>query len=252
MKSNNLTQNTKFKPKSSNVLNIQNVSTGYGKKQVLFDVSLQVKQGDTVLLVGSNGSGKSTLLKAVFGIIPLWSGEICFNGQTLHHAEQKLKTQYSKLITKGLMYIPQKDELFEDMTVLENLEISILHLSNKQEQKQQLTNILEQMPILKSKSQQLANRLSGGERKMVSLAMALLNKPKLLLFDEPFAGLSEENINTVLESLQNIKQNGTAIVIIEHRVNKLLSFVNRVIGIKLGRLHANNLETLDNIKRFLI
>ncbi len=87
---------------------------------------------------------------------------------------------------------------------------------------------------------------------MVSLAMALLNQPKLLLFDEPFAGLSEENTSLVLEYLQKIKQNGTTLIIIEHRIKKLLKFANQVIGLKLGRLHTNNLETLDNIKRFLI
>ncbi len=87
---------------------------------------------------------------------------------------------------------------------------------------------------------------------MVSLAMALLNQPKLLLFDEPFAGLSEENTSLVLEYLQKIKQNGTTLIIIEHQIKKLLNFANQVIGLKLGRLHTNNLETLDNIKRFLI
>ncbi len=243
--------NQNLKSQNPHILKVQNVSTGYGKKQVLFDVSLQIKKEETILLVGSNGSGKSTLLKAIFGIIPLWNGEISFNGEVLHRYP-KLKTQSSKLITKNLMYIPQKDELFEDMTVLENLEMSILHLQNKQEQKQRLTDILEQIPILKNKSQQLANRLSGGERKMVSLAMALLNQPKLLLFDEPFAGLSEENTFLVLEYLQKIKQNGTTFVIIEHRIKKLLKFANQVIGLKLGQLHTNNLETLDNIKRFLI
>ncbi len=247
-----LDNNSKLKTQNSKILDIQNLNTGYGKKQVLFDVSLQVEKGKTILLVGANGSGKSSLLKAIFGIIPLWSGEVWFKGQTLHNAEQKLKTQQSKLITKGIMYLPQKDELFEDMSVKENLETSILHLPDKKEQKQNLAHIWEQMPVLKDKKDQLANRLSGGERKMISLGMALLNKPKLLLFDEPFAGLSEKNMDMLMQSLEKIQQNGTTLVIIEHRIKKLLNFANRVIGLKLGRLHTDNLETLDNIKKFLI
>ncbi len=252
MKSNSLTQNSKPQTQSLNILSIQNVSTGYGKKQVLFDVALQVKKGETILLVGSNGSGKSTLLKVVFGIIPLWNGEVSFNGQTLHNTEQKLKTPHSKLIPKGLMYIPQKDELFEDMTVLENLEMSILHLSNKQERKQRLTDILGQMPILKSKSQQLASQLSGGERKMVSLAMALLNKPQLLLFDEPLAGLSEDNIGMVIKWLDAIKKGGTTLVLVEHRTKKLINFVDKTIGLRLGRLYTDNLQTINDIQTFMI
>ncbi len=251
MKSNNSNQNTKLKTQSLNILNIQNVSTGYGKKQVLFDVSLQVKKGETLLLVGSNGSGKSTLLKAIFGIIPIWNGEISFNGETLH-SYPKLKTHNSQLIAKKMMYIPQKDELFEDMSVQENLEISILHLRNPKKQKQLLEQLFEDMPILKDKRQQLANQLSGGERKMVSLGMALLNQPKLLLFDEPFAGLSEDNLDMVIKYLEKIKQKGTTIVIIEHRIKKLLKFANRVIGLKLGQLHTDNLETIKDIKQFLI
>ncbi len=247
---NNSTLNTQHSTLSQ-ILDIQNLSTGYDKKQVLFGVSLQVQKGETVLLVGSNGSGKSTLLKTIFGIIPLWHGAVSFQGNTLH-SYPKLKTPHSKLIMKKMMYLPQKDELFEDMNVQENLEISILHLRDAQKQKQLLAQLFEDMSVLKDKRQQLASQLSGGERKMVSLGMALLNKPNLLLFDEPFAGLSEDNIDMVIRWLETIKQNGTTLVIIEHRIKKLLNFADRVVGLKLGRLYTDNLQTINDIKQFLV
>lgn len=250
MTKSNPIQNSKLNTQNFDILDIQNVSTGYGKKQVLFDVSLQLNVGETVLLVGSNGSGKSTLFKAIYGTLPLWNGEMVFQQQTLHNAT--LKTHSSKLINKGLMYLPQKDELFEDMTVIENLQMSILHLPHKEEQNQRLAEVMAQMPILKTKSKQTVNRLSGGERKMVSLGMALLNRPQLLLFDEPLAGLSENNITTVLHWLDVIKQNSTTLVLIEHRIKNLLTFADRAIGLKLGKLHTDNLETINDIKTFLV
>lgn len=250
MTKSNPIQNSKLKTQNSDILNIQNISTGYGKKQVLSDVSLQLKEGETVLLVGSNGSGKSTLFKAIYGVLPLWNGTISFNKNILHNST--LKTHSSKLIGKGIMYLPQKDELFEDMTVIENLKMSILHLHNSQEQNQRLNEVIQQMPILKTKSKQTVNRLSGGERKMLSLGMALLNRPKLLLFDEPLAGLSENNISTVLHWLSVVKQNYTTLVLIEHRIKNLINFADRVIGLKLGQLHTDNLKTIKDIKTFLV
>ncbi len=236
---------------NNNILDISELSAGYGKKQVLFDVSMQLKEGETVLLVGSNGSGKSTLLKSVYGIVPLWQGKVAFKGEFLH-SYPKLKTKHSQLISKGIMYLPQKDELFEDMSVQNNLEISILHISNKQERKERVSKLFDDMPILSTKKRQLAGRLSGGERKMVSLGMALLNQPQLLLFDEPFAGLSSDNINMVMRWLSAIKQSGTTMIIVEHRIKNLINLADRVVGLKLGRLNTANLDTINKIKRFLV
>lgn len=243
-------QSSKLKNKDTTILSVKNITTGYGKKQVLFDLSLQLKQAETVLLVGSNGSGKSTLFKAIYGVLPLWNGTIDFEQKPLHNS--KTTTPSSKLIAKGLMYLPQKDELFADMTVIENLKMSMLHLKSPNQQNQRLSELLELIPSLKLKSKQQADRLSGGERKKLSLGMALLNRPKLLLFDEPLAGLSDKNANKVLEFLTTIKQNGTTLVLIEHRIKNLIHFADRTIGLKLGQLHPNNLKTINEIKTFLV
>lgn len=234
------TQNSKLK--------IQNLSTGYDKKQVLFDVSLEIKENESVLLVGSNGSGKSTLFKAIYGLLDIWSGTVEFENEILH----KLKTQPSKLITKRLMYIPQKNELFDDLSVAENLKFSLLHLDNKAEAQNRLEDVFTKLPVLKEKYRQTADRLSGGERKMLSLGMVLANKPKVLLYDEPLAGLSGQNVELVVHWLNYLKQNGTTLVLVEHRIKELINLADKIIGLKLGILTTENLNDLETIKQFLV
>jgi len=230
------------------ILSVENINTGYNKKQVLFDINFEIEQGECVLLVGSNGSGKSTLFKAIYRSLDLWDkkGKIVYNDEYIN----KLTTH--QLIKKGIVYIPQKDELFEDLTVLENLELSILHLNDKKETKERIKIVLEQISTLKQKLKQEVNNLSGGERKLLSLAMALLNKPKVLLYDEPLAGLSGENIKSLIVYLKEIKEQGTTLVLVEHRIKELFSLADRVIGLKLGELYNNELKSLENIKTFML
>jgi len=231
------------------VLSIKNLNTGYDKKQVLFDVSLDIDEGATVLLVGSNGSGKSTLLKAIAGLLPLWSGEVHFQNECIRSVDKKSN---ETLIKKGLVYIPQKNGLFADMSVVENLKMSLLHLNDKRESDSRIIELMEQMPILKAKYKQTADRLSGGEAKLLSLAMSMVNRPKLLLFDEPLAGLSENNINLVLEYIEQLKQKGITLVLVEHKVKELFSYADTIIGLKLGYLQTDNFNSIDNIKKFMI
>lgn len=234
----------------SSILKINGISTGYGKKPVLHDVSLKVERGRTLLLVGSNGSGKSTLLKAIYGLLDVWSGSIEYEGQLLQSRGHC--TPAHQLLRQGLMYVPQKDALFEDMTVEENIRTSLLHLQNKALMSQRLEQALAQMPMLAQRKKQLANKLSGGERKLLSLAMVLANTPKLLLLDEPLAGVSEENVPTVLQWLDEIRNNGVTMLVVEHRIREIFDFADSIVGLKLGQLHTEKLDTIDNIKTFMI
>jgi len=234
----------------SSILKINGISTGYGKKPVLHDVSLKVERGKTLLLVGSNGSGKSTLLKAIYGLLDVWSGSIEYEGQLLQSHGHC--TPAHQLLRQGLMYVPQKDALFEDMTVEENIRTSLLHLQNKTLMSQRLEQALGQMPMLAERKKQLANKLSGGERKLLSLAMVLANTPKLLLLDEPLAGVSEENVPTVLQWLDEIRNNGVTMLVVEHRIREIFDFTDSIVGLKLGQLHTEKLDTIDNIKTFMI
>lgn len=233
------------------LLEIKHINTGYGKKQVLFDVSVSIKEDDFAVVVGSNGSGKSTFFKAIVNDLTLWqnteyAGSITFNGEAID------KTKTHELIKKGLLYIPQKNELFEDMTVQENLLMSILHENNKQLKTKRLNTVFQEIAILNSKRKQVVSELSGGERKLLSLGMVLMNKPKLLLYDEPLAGLSGNNVKEVISLLNNLHKEGTTIVLIEHRIKELLPFVTQLIGLKLGKRNIEELKTLEQIKTFMV
>jgi branched-chain amino acid transport system ATP-binding protein len=232
------------------LLEVQHINTGYGKKQVLFDVCLTVEEGETVLLIGSNGSGKSTLFKAIYGIVPIWNS--AENGKVLLNGVDVTNTKSHSLIQRGIMYVPQKNELFEDMTIEQNLEMSLLHLNNRKETNKRVQEVFAQIDILANDKKQVASQLSGGERKLLSLGMVLTNRPKLVLYDEPLAGLSGNNVSMVLKWLQAIKENGTTLVIIEHRIKELMTFADKVVGLKLGQRNTDALENIDRIKSFII
>lgn len=234
------------------LLNISNISTGYGNKQVLFDVSLDVEKGDSVLLIGSNGSGKSTLLKIVYGLLDIWNGTVEYDGVLLHSTLKKTPTH--KLIDMGIQYVPQKNELFDDATVLENLQYSLLHLNSRKESARRIDEVVTQIPILKERRKQIAGRLSGGERKALSLGMVLVNRPKLLLYDEPLAGLSEDNIPNMLDMLSKIRDAGTTMVVVEHHVREMMTFASNTLGIRLGHMLDELLVNInmEDIKRILL
>lgn len=216
------------------MLKVDNISTGYGKKQVLYDVSIDVKQGEIILLAGSNGSGKSTLLKAIYGVLPIWnSGQVWFNGENI------TGTPTAQLLKKGLLYIPQKNNLFEDLTVKENLEMAGLTIQHRI-LKQRIENALSTFPILIPLLHRTPMKLSGGERQLLTLAMATLHQPKMILVDEPFNGLSHQNITLVSENLRELNhKSGITLLIVEHRVKESLQIANKVIGLKLGSVFSN-------------
>lgn len=231
------------------LLKITDASTGYGNKQVLFDVSLDVEKGDTVLLIGSNGSGKSTLLKLVYGLMDVWKGSVEYDGQILHTPARKTPTH--KLIDMGIQYVPQKNELFDDASVMENLQYSLLHLDNRKESLRRIDEVMAQIPILKDQRKQLAGRLSGGERKQLSLGMVLVNRPKLLLYDEPLAGLSEDNIPKMMEMLGKIRDTGTTMVVVEHHIANMMMFANKALGLRLGMMSQLSMD-FEDIKSVLV
>lgn len=232
------------------LLSIHNASTGYGNKQVLFDITMDVEQGDTVLLVGSNGSGKSTLLKLIYGLVDVWQGSVDYNGDVLHDLGKRTPTH--TLLNRGIMYVPQKNELFDDATVLENLQFSLLHLNKRKESDRRIDEVMEEMPLLKERRKQTAGCLSGGERKMLALGMVMINRPKLLLYDEPLAGLSEDKIPDMIGFLGRIHEKGTTILVVEHRLKGILHMADYVIGLKNGRFYLDIIETLNGIKEFMI
>jgi branched-chain amino acid transport system ATP-binding protein len=214
------------------MLKVENLSTGYGKKQVLFDVSLEVSKGDIVLLAGSNGSGKSTLLKAIYGMLPQWdNGQIWFDGENITGKPT------AALLKKGLLYIPQKNNLFEELTVKENLEMAGLTL-DKRLLKERIEDAVSVFKTLAPSLKRTPMTLSGGERQLLTLAMATLHQPKMILIDEPFTGLSPQNIDFIAENLKKLSEKSRIVLVIaEHRVKECLQIANRIIGMRLGTVY---------------
>lgn len=211
------------------MLEIKELESGYGKKQILFGVSLTVNPGEIVALIGPNGAGKSTILKAVCGLVPAWSGEIRFN------AERTNGSTPARIVARGITFAPQGNRVFNELTVKENLEIGGFHLPRK-ELKDRIEEMYTFFPVLRDRAKQEAGKLSGGEQQMVALARALVPKPKLLMLDEPSLGLSPNVVGDVFRKLKDINHTtGVAVLIVEQKVREVLEVCNRVYSIKLGR-----------------
>lgn len=212
------------------MLKVENISTGYGKKQVLFNVSLEVKQGEIVLLAGGNGSGKSTLLKAIYGLLPIWN-----EGQVFFNREDITGRQTSDLLKKGILYVPQKNNLFEDLTVRENLQMAGLTITDKAELQRRIEYVLSVFGVLKLHLDKKPMKMSGGERTLLTLAMATLYSPKVILLDEPLVGLSFKNIIFVNDCIKKLNEDeGVGFLIVEHRIKECLKIIDKIIGIKMG------------------
>ncbi len=212
------------------MLQIRELDTGYGKKQVLFGLSIEVRKGEIVGLIGPNGAGKSTVLKGVCGLISTWRGKICFDGTVTNGSTP------AQNVARGITFAPQGNRVFTDLTVMENLEIGGFRLPRK-ELRGRIAQVIEMFPILKDRAKKDAGNLSGGEQQMLALARALIAKPKLLMLDEPSLGLSPNLVRNVFEKIAEINRDtGVSILIVEQKVREVLRICNRVYSLKLGKL----------------
>ncbi|NHQ59671.1 ABC transporter ATP-binding protein [Chlorobium sp. BLA1] len=212
------------------MLEIKELETGYGKKQVLFGMHLEVCTSEIVALIGPNGAGKSTVLKAVCGLLPLWKGEIRFNGDVIKGSNP------ARNVAKGITFAPQGSLVFADLTVKENLEIGGFQLS-RNELKTRIVQIFKMFPVLKERARYDAGKLSGGEQQMLALARALIPKPKLLMLDEPSLGLSPNLVKVVFEKIVEINREvGVSILIVEQKVHEVLDISKKVYSLKLGQI----------------
>ena len=213
------------------MLRLENIATGYGKKQVIYDVSLEVKKGEIVLLTGGNGSGKSTLLKAIYGLLPVWHGKVIFNDEDI--------TNYptSHLIKKGLIYIPQKNNYFENLTVEENLRVSG-QIYDKKTLKKQMDRAYE-LPKLYDLRKRKPFNLSGGEKQLMAFGCALIHEPQMILFDEPLAGMDRENSTLIRKELSKCKERNISLIFIEHQKSEY-RFLDHHLWLQLGKINGLN------------
>jgi branched-chain amino acid transport system ATP-binding protein len=211
------------------LLSLSGVELGYGRKRVLSDISLAVGAGEAIALLGHNGVGKTTLLGAIFGLLPLWRGSLAFAGKALsgHNAEAA-----SAL---GMAMIPAERFVFPDLTVVENLRLSARGLSAA-DREAGIAAAFDDFPILKERAGQLAGSMSGGQQRMVSLAMALMRKPRLLLLDEPSLGLSPAIAEQIMARMKALVGRGMSIVLVEQNVSAALSVASRVYVLRAGRV----------------
>lgn len=215
----------------STILEVSDLITGYGKKQVLNEVDVTVGDEEIVALIGHNGAGKSTLLKAVFGLIPVWSGKVLYDGHKLDGTKPR------DLLRRRMAYVPQGNRVFTDLSVRENLEVGGVTLPNKAARQVGLERALATFPVLRERLKQQAGTLSGGEKQMLALANALVLSPRLLLLDEPSLGLAPNMISEALRRIQQLnRDNGVTILIVEQKVREVLDICHRVYCLKLGNV----------------
>ena len=234
------------------LLTLKGINSGYGKKQVIFDINYELGIGETAILVGANGSGKSTMLKTIAGFLPLIPGETGRIGKIEFNSKLISPLQRHCNISEGLMYIPQNDMLFNGMTVKKNIECSLLHIPKSKVRTDKVECVFEELDILKPFANTDVRKLSGGMRKMVSLGFVIANSPKLLLYDEPLAGLSEENVLLTADYFKKLNKSGASMLLVEHRVGALIGQTSDIIGLENGRLYGDKLKTLSDIKKFIL
>ncbi len=225
------------------MLELKNVSAGYGPLQILWGVSLKVEKGEFVSLVGPNGVGKTTCLKTIAGMVTATEGEITFDGKDITNF-------YVPDITRqGLSFVTEDGCLFTGMTVHENLQLGAYILSDKKKVNELESFVFELFPRLAERKKQLAGTLSGGERKMLSIARGLMSAPKILLVDEPSLGLAPNLVDDVFDTLLSLnKDQELTIFLVEQNVHTTLEITDRTYVIEQGRicLQGNSSDLLDN------
>jgi len=211
-------------------LSVEKIEVRYGDALALFNVSLEVEQGEIVSLVGANGAGKSTTLKAISGLLKPKSGQILFAGKRLNEIPA-----YA-IVDLGIIQIPEGRQLFPYMTTLENLELGSYTPEARKRAADSIHRVFELFPILLERKMQLAGTLSGGEQQMLAIGRGLMALPKLLMLDEPSLGLAPILVKLIFEAVAKINQAGTTILLVEQDVKKSLALAQRGYVMENGKI----------------
>lgn len=224
------------------LLELNKITAGYGPLTVVHDVSLNVSQGEIVCVIGPNGAGKSTVLRVVAGQIRPANGNILFKGNEVTHVGTAEKGR------RGLIFIPQGDNIFPNLTVLENLEMAGLLLQDHEKRQRAIKKALEKFPAIKKMKTRPARELSGGQRQMLALGRILLLRPQLVLLDEPSLGLSPMVVDLIFREIREMNKAGISFLLVEQNARKALSISHRGYVLELGRnrLTGTGRQLLDN------
>jgi branched-chain amino acid transport system ATP-binding protein len=220
------------------LLSLRDVTAGYGKAQVLKDVSLDVDANEIIALVGANGAGKTTALRCISGMITPWAGAIFLEGDNLAF----LRTY--QIVSMGISYCPEGRDVFGNLSVYENLRMGGYLIRNTKEFRSQLERVYKLFPRLRERRRQLSGSLSGGEQQMLAIGRALMVKPKLLLLDEPSLGIAPILVENIYKRIEEIKESGTAILLVEQNVTLALEVCRHAYVLEKGevRLSGTSLD----------
>lgn len=229
------------------LLEVKNLCAGYGFLQVLWNVNLAIEKGEFVSLIGPNGAGKSTLLKTISGLIEPKSGKVIFEGEAIEGIECNLVNR------KGISYISEELNLFVNMTNRENLEMGAYVVRETRKVEESLEYIYTLFPRLKEREKQTAGTMSGGERKMLAIARAMMSRPKILLVDEPSLGLAPKIADQVFHALTLLNKEGTTILLVEQNVTKTLRITKRGYVLEKGKLvleaESDELQNNEHVRK---
>jgi branched-chain amino acid transport system ATP-binding protein len=211
-------------------LRAEKLEVGYGDATALWDVTLEVREGELVAVVGPNGAGKTTLVNALARLLPIRSGRLCFAGDDCSRVSAQA------MCREGVAIIPEGRRLFAGMTVEENLELGCYRRGARRHRAEGLARVYALFPILAERRRQLAGTMSGGQQQMIAIGRALMARPRLLLVDEPSLGLAPLIVTEVFQALQEIHRSGVSILLIEQNVAKALEIAERAYVLEGGRI----------------
>ena len=209
------------------LLDVKEIICGYENTIIVDGCNFSVKKGDIACIVGPNGAGKSTAMKAIFGLIPIKSGQVIFNNEDITSLNPQER------VIKGMSFVPQNNNIFQEMSVEENLEMgAFIHQSSM---KENLKNVYNLFPILNEKKSQIAGELSGGQRQQLAVGRALMTNPVLLMLDEPSAGVSPIVMKDLFTKLKVISKMGTSILVVEQNAKQALEISNLGFVLQNGK-----------------
>jgi branched-chain amino acid transport system ATP-binding protein len=220
---------------AADLLAVEGLQGGYGRKRVLFDATLAANPGDVVAIVGHNGAGKTTLLKTIFGMLPSHGGRVLFDGVDVCGESCR------RIVRRGISFIPSEQFVFADLSVIDNFRIAAPRELGRDGFRTRLERVYELFPVLTDRGGQRAGTLSGGQQRMLSTGMAMIREPRLLLLDEPSLGLAPALVEKLFESVRRLADEaGQAVVLVEQNLKRAFAISDRVYVMRAGRVIAEH------------
>jgi len=228
------------------MLDVKNISSGYGMIQILWDVSFKINEKEIVSIIGPNGAGKTTLVKTIMGLLPTKNGSIQFKDKNIENLPPY------EIVKKKISLIPEGRDIFPRMTVEENVLLGAYTINNKQQVKDSQERIYQIFPVLRKKERTLAQNLSGGEQQMLVIGRSLMSSPELLILDEPSLGLAPIIVAKVIDTLRQINDEGVAVLLVEQNIRDSLNIADRGYVLEEGKIimegQGRELLSNDHIK----